>query len=87
MEGYDPAEAAQRSGIGVDELNRLVELGILTPEADHQFTAGHLRRAALVNSLAASGIPLVGLGAVIRVGPVELKGVPGARRLYAAARA
>ena len=46
MEGYDPAEAAQRSGIGVDELNRLVELGILTPAADNRFTAGHLRRAA-----------------------------------------
>jgi len=72
MEGYDPAEAAQRSGIGVDELNRFVELGILTPAVDSRFTAGHLRRAALVKSLAASGIPLEGLGAVIRDGTVSL---------------
>ena len=71
MEGYDPAEAAQRSGIGV-ELNRSVELGILTPAADSRFTPGHLRRAALVKSLAASGIPLEGLGAVIRDGKVSL---------------
>ena len=46
MEGYDPAEAAQRSGIGVDELNRFVELGILSPAVDNRFTASHLRRAA-----------------------------------------
>ena len=72
MEGYDPAEAAQRSGIGVDELNRFVELGILTPAADNRFTPGHLRRAALVKSLAASGIPLEGLGAAIRDGTVSL---------------
>ena len=72
MEGYDPAEAAQRSGIGVDELDRLVELGILTPTADGRFTPGHLRRAALVKSLAASGISLEGLGAVIRRGQVSL---------------
>jgi adenylate cyclase len=72
VEGYDPAEAAQRSGIGVDELNRFVELGILTPAADNRFTPGHLRRAALVKSLAASGIPLEGLGAAIREGTVSL---------------
>ena len=72
MEGYDPAEAARRSGIGVDELERLVELGILAPNADGRFTQGHLRRAALVKSLAASGIPLAGLGAVIRDGTVSL---------------
>ena len=72
MEGYDPAEAAQRSGISVDELDRMVELGILTPDADNRFTPGHLRRAALVKSLAASGIPLEGLGAAIRDGEVSL---------------
>jgi adenylate cyclase len=72
VEAYDLAEAAQRSGIGVDELDRLVELGILTPDGDNRFTPGHLRRAALVKSLAASGIPLEGLGAVIRDGLVSL---------------
>ena len=72
MEAYEPEEAAQRSGIGVDELHRLVELGILTPAEDNRFTSSHLRRAALVNSLAASGIPLDSLGAVIRDGVVSL---------------
>ena len=50
----------------------MVELGILTPDFDDRFTPGHLRRAALVKGLAGSGIPLEGLGAVIRDGQVSL---------------
>lgn len=72
MEGYELSEAAQRAGIGPDELGRLVELGILTPDAENRFTSGHLRRAGLVKSLTAAGIPLEGLGAAIRSGQVSL---------------
>ncbi|HLO34500.1 MAG TPA: adenylate/guanylate cyclase domain-containing protein [Candidatus Deferrimicrobium sp.] len=72
METYDLVEAAQRIGVDVDELSRLVELGILTPEAEDRFTAGDLRRAGLVTSLTAAGIPLEGLGAAIRSGQVSL---------------
>ncbi len=72
VEAFDLAEAAQRLGVSVDELRRLVELGILTPDAGNRFTPGHLRRAGLVKSLAASGIPLEGLGAAIRSGQVSL---------------
>ncbi len=72
MEAYDLAEAAERIGVTVDELRRLVELGILTPDAENRFTPGHLRRAGLVKSLAAAGIPLEGLGAAIRSGQVSL---------------
>ena len=50
MEAYDLAEAAERSGIEVDELRRLVALGIVTPDGDGRFTPGHLRRAGLVKS-------------------------------------
>jgi len=72
VESYELAEAAQRAGIGPDELRRLVELGILTPDAENRFTSGHLRRAGLVMSLTAAGIPLEGLGAAIRSGQVSL---------------
>jgi DNA-binding transcriptional MerR regulator len=34
VERYEIAEAAERGGVGVDELRRLVELGILVPDAD-----------------------------------------------------
>ena len=72
MDTYDLPEAAQRCGVGVDELARLIELGIITPDADGRFSAGHLRRAGLVKSLVASGVPLEGLGAAIRSGAVTL---------------
>ena len=72
VETYDLAEAAERAGLNVDELVRLVELGILSPEAENRFTRGHLRRAGLVKSLTAAGIQLEGLGAAIRSGQVSL---------------
>ncbi len=72
METYEPAEAAQRIGVSEDELHRFVELGILTPDSQGQFNPGHLRRAGLVNALAASGIPLDGLGEAVRSGQLWL---------------
>ncbi len=72
METYDLAEAAERSGSTVDELSGLVELGILTPDPDGAFTPGQVRRADIVQSLTAAGIPLEGLGAAIRSGHVSL---------------
>jgi adenylate cyclase len=72
VDTYDLAEAAQRSGVSADQLSGLVELGILTPDADERFTPGHLRRAGLVMSLAAAGIPLEGLGTAIRGGQLSL---------------
>ena len=72
MDAYDLAEAAERSGVDVDELGRLVELGIITPDAGGRFGSGHVRKIGLVKSLVASGIPLEGLGAAIRSGAVTL---------------
>ena len=67
-----PDEAAKRIGVSVDELSRFVELEILTPDAENRFTPGHLRRAGLVAGLAASGIPLEGLGTAVRTGQISL---------------
>jgi adenylate cyclase len=78
VEGYDLVDAAQRIGISPDDLQRLVDLGILTPNADHRFTAGHLRRANLVMALTAAGIPLEGLGDAVRTGQVSVDFVDAA---------
>jgi adenylate cyclase len=72
VETYELAEAAERAGVSIDELGRLVELGILRPNAGNRFTPGHLRRAGLVKSLTAAGIPLDGLGSAIRSGRISL---------------
>ena len=72
METYETAAAADRAGLTVDELSRMVELAIVKPGTDGRFTASHIRRAELVGTLVTAGIPLDGLGAVMQGGQVSL---------------
>jgi len=72
VDGYELAEAAQRAGISSDELRRLVELGIIAPDAEGRFTAGHVRRVGLVEGLTAAGLPQDDLAAAMRRGQVSL---------------
>jgi adenylate cyclase len=72
VEKYEVPEAAERAGISVDELRRLIDLGILKPDAENRLTSGDVRRVGMVGSLTAAGIPLDGLGAAIRSGQVSL---------------
>ncbi len=72
MDRYDAAEAAGRAGISVEELDRLVQLGILKPDSEGRLTAGDVRRAGLVDSLIAAGISPDGLGEAMRGGLVSL---------------
>ena len=72
VERYEIAEAAERAGVSVDELRRLVDLGILKPDTENRLTSGDVRRVGMVGSLTAAGIPLDGLGAAIRSGQVSL---------------
>jgi class 3 adenylate cyclase len=69
---YSRSEAAERAGVAVEDVSRLVELGIITPQDGDRFSPGHVRRAQLAQSLGAAGIPLDGLGASIRRGEVSL---------------
>jgi adenylate cyclase len=69
---YELAEAAHRADVSPADLARMVELGIVEPDTDGAFTAGHVRRVGLVRSLVAAGVPLDGLGAAIRSGQVSL---------------
>jgi hypothetical protein len=69
---YSRQEAAGRAGVGTDDLDRLVELGILTPDDGAQFSAGDVRRIELVQSFVAAGIPLEGLAADLRQGGISL---------------
>ncbi len=72
MVTYALVDAARRAGMEPEAMGRLVELGIVTPDAEGRFTAGDVRRMGLVQSLVAAGISLDGLGAAIRSGQVSL---------------
>jgi len=73
MTDYSREQAAERAGIGLDDLTELIELGIVSPSAGDRFTSGDVRRAALGQSMKAAGIPLEGVVAAIERGTVSLR--------------
>ncbi len=72
MERYTRAETAERAGVSVAELGRLVGLGILTPDAEDRFSEGDVRRVTVVHSLVAAAIPEELLAAALRRGDLSL---------------
>jgi len=68
VSGYTRQEVAQRAGVDPDYVDRLVELGILTPAAGEAFSPGDALRARWLQSLERAGVPLEGLAAAVRDG-------------------
>jgi adenylate cyclase len=68
VSGYTRQEVAQRAGVDPDYVDRLVELGILTPAAGAAFSPGDVRRARWMQSLERAGVPLEGMAAAVRDG-------------------
>jgi adenylate cyclase len=50
-------EVAERAGVDLDYLSRLVDLGLVVPESDGTFSEGDARRARLSRSLELAGLP------------------------------
>jgi adenylate cyclase len=72
VSGYTRQEVARRAGVDPDYLDRLVELGILTPDAGGAFSPGDALRARWLQSLEQAGVPLNGVAAAIRDGALSL---------------
>jgi adenylate cyclase len=71
VSGYTRQEVAQRAGVDPDYVDRLVELGILTPAAADAFSPGDVLRARWLQSLERAGVPLEGLAAAVRDGALS----------------
>jgi hypothetical protein len=71
VSGYTRQEVAQRAGVAPDYVDRLVELGILTPAAAAAFSPGDVLRARWVQSLEQAGVPLEGMAAAVRDGALS----------------
>ena len=71
LSGLSRQEVAQRAGVDPDYLDRLVELGILTPGAGDAFWPGDALRARWLHSLERAGVPLEGLAAAVRDGALS----------------
>jgi adenylate cyclase len=71
VSGHTRQQVAQRAGVDPDYLDRLVELGILTPDAGDAFSPGDALRARWLRSLERAGIPLEGIAAAVRDGALS----------------
>ena len=71
VSGYTRQEVAQRAGVDPGYVDRLVDLGILTPAAGDAFSPGDVLRARLLQSLEQAGVPLEGLAAAVRDGTLS----------------
>ena len=68
--GYSSEEVAQRAGVDLGYVERLVELGILTDDGDG-FSSGDVLTARWVEGLDRTGIPLEAMGAAVRDGSLS----------------
>ena len=68
MSEYSRQEIAQQAGVDPDYVDRLVELGILTPAAGDVFSPGDALRTRWLQSFERAGVPLDGVAAAVRDG-------------------
>lgn len=61
MSEYSRAEAANRAGVDSSFLDRLIELGIISPDPGGQLAKADVRRAQMAQTLEKAGIPLEAL--------------------------
>jgi adenylate cyclase len=71
VSGYTRQEVAQRAGVDPDYIDRLVELGILTPAAGAAFSPGDALRARWLQSLERAGVSLEGVAAAVGDGALS----------------
>jgi adenylate cyclase len=69
---YSGNETAERAGVEVPYLDRLVDLGILTPDTQGRFSGGDVRRVLMATSLEGAGIPLDAVADAVRRGALSL---------------
>ncbi len=72
MAEYSISDVAGRSGVPREYVNRLVELGVVSPGQGAAFSEGDVRRVRLMQTLERAGVPLEEVAAAIRRGDLFL---------------
>jgi class 3 adenylate cyclase len=72
METFSAEVAAQRAGVGPEEILRLRTLGILPGDPDAGYTDADIRRVQVVQALERSEMPVEHVGRLIREGSMSL---------------
>ena len=71
--GFTREALAERGGVRVGYVDRLVEVGILVLPQNGSFSQGDVRRLRLARGLEEGGLPLEGIGRAIRNGDLSLR--------------
>ena len=71
MGEHSRQELARRADVNLSYVDRLIELGILSPGPEDTFSRGDVRRARWVRSFERAGVPLDGLAAAVREGALS----------------
>jgi adenylate cyclase len=70
--GFTREELAQRAGVPAEFIDRLIELGVVSPgEGNAPFSGGDLRRVRFVQGLEQGGIPLEAVGSAVQSGELS----------------
>ncbi|HWO09313.1 MAG TPA: adenylate/guanylate cyclase domain-containing protein, partial [Polyangiaceae bacterium] len=72
MATYSGPEAADRAGISVEMLTRIVELGAVELPSTESFSESDVRKIALIRDFVEGGLPLEGLATQIKTGRLTL---------------
>ena len=78
MGEYSRQEMATKAGVDLAYVDRLVEIGLLSPGSGDTFSSGDVRRARWVQSLERSGVPLDGMASAVRDGALSFAFLDGA---------
>jgi adenylate cyclase len=64
-------EVAERAGVDLDYVIKLVDVGVLAPDGDGTFTEGDVRRARLYQGLERTGLPLEAIREALEAGELS----------------
>ena len=71
MDRISDREVAERAGVDLDYVTKLVGGGVLAPSADGSFTEGDVRRTRLYQGLERTGLPLEAIREALDAGELS----------------
>jgi len=69
---YTRDEVVERSGVGLEFVERLLQLGLVTPAADGTFGRGDVQRVRLVEACDRAGLDAAAIGEAVSTGRLSL---------------
>ncbi|MGH8952147.1 MAG: hypothetical protein ACRDX9_12040, partial [Acidimicrobiia bacterium] len=71
MSEHSRQDVAHKAGVDPAYVDRLVELGMLSPTDGDLFSSGDVRRARWMHNFELAGVPLEGLASAVREGTLS----------------